>query len=165
MDALLEHYTRSGKANREYITRALTQYQLVAGATECVSHIHEAGIETALISGSIDIVTNHVATQLGMPNVFACTQLVFDEHDALVRIEHSGDEHIAKTAYLKRLMKERGVAPHECVCIGDGANDREMFELTGHGITFPNSPLAPVAWKVVNSLVEIPPLILSEAGA
>lgn len=157
---LLAHYKKSGKANRVHITQTLTQYTFTLGAEECVGRIRDAGIECALISGSIDIVANHVAAKLGIQNVFACTRLAFDEHDELVSVEHSGDEHTAKTEYLKRLIKERGIEPRECACIGDGANDKEMFELTGRGITFPGSPIASDAWKVVDSLSEIPNLIV-----
>ncbi len=157
---LLAHYKKSGKATRSNIEHALINYELVDGAEDCARSIHEAHIETALISGSIDIVANHVAARLGIQNVFACTKLVFGQDDDLTAIQHSGDEHTAKTEYLKRLISEHSITPHECACIGDGANDKEMFELTGHGITFVGSPIESVAWKVVRSLAEIPPLVL-----
>jgi hypothetical protein len=35
-----------------------------------------------------------------------------------------------------------------------------MFQLTGHGITFRGSPIEKGAWKVIDSLVEIPQLLV-----
>jgi hydroxymethylpyrimidine pyrophosphatase-like HAD family hydrolase len=42
-----------------------------------------------------------------------------------------------------------------CACIGDGANDIEMFKKTGRGITFKGSSIEKDAWKVIESLDEL----------
>lgn len=159
MQALLLHYQKCDHANRSFITQVLTGYTLMDGVKRCVSTLHNNGIRTALISGSLDVVVEHVAQHLGIPHVFACNALIFDEDDILQTIEHSGDEHIAKTNYLKQLLRSLNVAPHECACVGDGANDRDMFELTGRGITFRGSKIEHDAWKVVDTITEIPDII------
>jgi len=45
------------------------------------------------------------------------------------------------------------------VCVGDGANDLELFAATGKGVAFTNTPAAEKAWKVVESLEDVPSVL------
>ena len=58
--------------------------------------------------------------------------------------------------YLESFCEMLGIGLDECACIGDGANDLELFRKTGRGITFRGSKIESDAWKVIDSLKDIP---------
>ena len=155
MKALLVHYKRSPNATKEYVTSILIKYEFIKGAKECIEQLQNKGYEIALISGGINIVVDHVATTLGITHSFSSNTLVFDTDNNIKDIIHSGDERTAKTNYLKQLLITHDIMPHESVCIADGANDLEMFTLTGHGITFNGSDIEHASWKIIKSLDEV----------
>jgi phosphoserine phosphatase len=61
----------------------------------------------------------------------------------------------AKLRYLEAFAEQLHIPIEQCVCVGDGANDRAMFDATGHGITFTGSAIESSAWKVIDSLQEL----------
>ena len=90
-----------------------------------------------------------MAKKLNIDLKKANTSFVFDEDNNLVNIDSAGDEKTAKLKHLESFCNKLGIQVSECVCVGDGANDIEMFRATQHGITFEDSPIKEEAWKVV----------------
>lgn len=154
----LEKYLEHADANREGVTRALSKYRYADGAREAVKHLQEKGYEIALISGSIDIIVNRIAEELGIKYAKANNTFLFDDNGRLSGIHADGDDKIAKARHLEAFCDLLGVKMSECACIGDGENDIEMFRRTGRGITFTGSHIESEAWKVVDSLHDIPRL-------
>jgi phosphoserine phosphatase len=155
-DILLERYLKHDDATRKGITALFSQYELSDGAREAVDHVRSKGYETALISGSVDIMVDLVAKDLGITHAKANYTFVFDDSGRLQSIHTFGDATIGKADHLESICDQLGISMNECACIGDGQNDIEMFRRTGHGITFRGSKIEKDAWKVIDSLKDIP---------
>lgn len=155
-EIMLEHYMRHADATRDGITKTLTNVTYSDGARESVEYLRSRGYHLVLISGSIDIVVGHVARELGFEYAKANNTFVFGEDGRLAGIRTGGDDTHAKSEHLESFCELLGVGLDECACIGDGANDIEMFRKTGRGITFRGSKIEAEAWKVIGSLRDIP---------
>ena len=80
---------------------------------------------------------------------------IFDEKDNLENIVTYGKDEIAKLNILESYCRKLGIDISECVCVGDGDNDIEMFKKTGKGITFKGSKIENEAWKVIDNLADL----------
>ncbi|MEK9155350.1 MAG: HAD family phosphatase [Patescibacteria group bacterium] len=158
-DRVIEEYMKHENATRKGITESLCGYTYNEGAREAVKHLQQSGYEVVLISGSIDIIVDHVAKDLGIRYAKANNTFLFDENDRLKGVHAHGDDTIAKAQHLESFCDLLGVKMHECACIGDGENDVEMFRRTRKGITFTGSRIESDAWKIVDSLQDIPQLL------
>jgi phosphoserine phosphatase len=154
-ELLLERYKLHPHANKTDITQLLNSYEYLPGARESVVYAQSHGYVVAIITGSMDIVVNLVAQDLGVLYAKANNEFVFGADARLEAIKTFGDEDHAKADILQGICKELDIQMQECACIGDGANDVEMFRRTGHGITFRGSPIEGDAWKVIDSLKDI----------
>ncbi len=152
---VLERYMKHTDANRENITKILSNYTYTDGAREIISYLKNQGYKLVLISGAADILVNIVAKDLGIQFAKASSTLVFDEQGHLQSIHTYGDEIGAKQAHLQSFCDMLGIRIEECACIADGANDIEMFRRTGHGITFKGLKIESEAWKVIKSLSDL----------
>lgn len=155
-EILLERYLEQDNATRKGITEIFSHYELADGAREAVEYVRSKGYETALISGSIDIMVDLVAHDLGITYAKANNTFIFDDANRLTGIHTFGDDTIGKADHLESFCDKLGISMNECACIGDGENDIEMFRRTGHGITFRGSKIEHDAWKVIDSLKDIP---------
>lgn len=152
---ILELYLEYGGANKENITKILSNYSYNKGVREAVSYLKEKGYILVLISGSIDIMVEIVAKDLGIKYFKANNNFVFDENDILQSIHSYGDDEGAKLAHLEAFCEMLDVDIKECAPIADGGNDIEMFERTGHGVTFRGSKIEDKAWKVIDSFSDL----------
>jgi phosphoserine phosphatase len=155
-EILLERYLEQDNATRKGITEIFSHYELADGAREAVEYVRSKGYETALISGSIDIMVDLVAHDLGITYAKANNTFIFDDANRLTGIHTFGDDTIGKADHLESFCDKLGISMNECACIGNGENDIEMFRRTGHGITFRGSKIEHDAWKVIDSLKDIP---------
>ncbi len=149
---LLAIFLKSPKANQRDITEILSKYSFNNGVKEIVAYCKSKGYSIALISGSLDLLVDIVGRDLGIELSEATNKLIFDESGKLKDIVDLGDESIAKLNLLESCCRKLGVTLEECVCIGDGDNDIEMFKKTGRGVTFTGSKIENDAWKVIESL-------------
>jgi phosphoserine phosphatase len=152
---LLEKYKASGKATRQHITVALSKYSYRRGVQEVIAYLKDKDYKIGLISGSIDILVNMIAEELGIDLFEANSTFVFDDNDCLVNIINTGDNAFGKLKLLEDVAEKMGIGLDECACIGDGDNDIEMFKATGRGITFKGSHIEEDAWKVIGGLVDL----------
>lgn len=151
---LLMIYKSRGDISRQSIMSAVTQYTYVDGARELVNSLRAKGYKVVLVSGAMDILVEHVANELGIDTWRASNRFIF-ESDQLVNIEAPKHEDRDKAQQFRSICTQSGIDPTDCVAVGDGASDTELFRLTQHGITFPGSPIEAEAWKVVKDLSEI----------
>lgn len=154
---LAQAYRTHGKAHKDFITSVLSNYTFANGTKDLVEYLKTKGYAVALISGSFDILLEHSAKDLGIEHYKANTELVFGEDGMLLDIRSHGEERSAKVEHLKKICEELGVDMSECVCVGDGGNDLDIFKITGKGITFSDSSevIKSASWKVVDSLADI----------
>lgn len=151
-DAIVASYVRTNTSHEDLVTEAFKNPELLPGARRIIDELKERGSVVVLISGSFDYYVHRVANTLGIDDYRACSALIYDDKGYVTTVAHSGDEHEAKLTYLKELAEKYGVPLTECICVGDGPNDLDMFNATGKGITFTGSPIENDAWRVVDSL-------------
>lgn len=153
--SLLALYKKHGKATESYIKGVLEDFVLNPEAKQVVDCLKNKGHELAIVSGSFDILVDLVAKELGIFHQKGSTQLIFDDSGQLVDVNTHGDEGAAKLRHLQKICETIGISVTDCACVGDGANDLEMFEATGHGVTFQNSPIKDSAWEIIDSLKDL----------
>ena len=155
-DILLERYLEHEGSTRKGITEVFSSYEYAEGARESVVYLQSKGYVIVLISGSVDIIVDIVARDLDIKYAKANNTFVFDEAQRLQSIHTYGNDTLGKARHLESFCEMLDVRMDECACIGDGANDLEMFRRTGRGITFKGSKIEKDAWKVIDSLKDIP---------
>jgi HAD superfamily phosphoserine phosphatase-like hydrolase len=139
---LCEIYKKRGEPTRHHILSVLGNYVYTPGAEELVAELKQRGYTLALISGSMDLLTEKVARDVGIGHWRANNQFIFDNNDLLERIETKEDDAEYKLNELESLCNELQIELKDCMCVGDGANDLKLFEATGNGVTFGSSPYA-----------------------
>lgn len=120
---------------------------LTPGGRELIATMRAHGAYTALVSGGFTLFTGHIRELIG-----------FDEHRSNCLITEDGRltglvaEPIlgkaAKLATLRELREARGLAHHETLAIGDGANDLDMINDSGLGIAYHAKPKVAAAAEV-----------------
>jgi phosphoserine phosphatase len=156
---LLRLFQRNKKTSRSEIIKILSKYNYADGAIEIVRLAASKGYKVALISGSVDILVDLVSKDLGIELAGATNTLVFDNEDNLMDIKCLGDDKYAKVAILDDFCRKLGIDITECVCVGDGDNDIELFKKTKHGVTFKGSKIESEAWKTIDNLGELDKVI------
>ncbi len=153
---LFSIYQMNG-ANKEAVEKILSEYTLADGAKELVLYLKDMGYELAIISGSIDTLVDTVANELKIGLRKGNTHFSYDDSGNLCDIQSGGEEKHAKLMHLSGFCNQLKIKLTQCVCIGDGANDIELFKATGKGVTFTNAPekVQREAWKIVKSFREI----------
>ena len=154
-DKVIEKYMEHEDSTRSGITKILSGYSFKEGARETINYIKDKGYEIVLISGSIDILVDMVAKDLGIKYYKANNTFVFDENDRLIGVHSNGDDVLAKVDHLESFCEMLDIDIKECACIADGDNDIEMFRRTGHGITFKGQEIEKEAWKVIDSFEDL----------
>lgn len=125
---------------RSDITPILEHFVLRNGSAELLTHLHNRGYTTAIITGSFEVTARAVADKLGIHHVVANTNCIFDERGRLTGIQSKGTESAMKNAYLLELCSALKIQPTtNCHVIGDSIYDQPMFLTTGKGITFNNA--------------------------
>ena len=152
---LLSLFKRNDNSNLNNITKCLSDYTFNIGAKEIVEYVKSKGYIVTLISGSIDILVDLVSRDLNIEYAQATNTFLFDKNDNLNDIITIGDDKLAKLNILESFCRKTGINIDECVCIGDGDNDIELFKKTEHGITFKDSKIEKDAWKVISSLNDL----------
>jgi HAD superfamily phosphoserine phosphatase-like hydrolase len=149
------------KHSKEQVLEYLTQYNIKEDAHSALQEINKTEHQTLLLSGSFQITADAVAFELGIQEAIATNNCIFDNDGMLYDIESAGDEQHAKVNELKKLCEERNISLTDCVIIGDGDNDKELFKLTEHSVTFMNSDKETkvIANHEIRSLTELPELL------
>lgn len=149
---LLALYRQRGDVSRRNIMRVLGEHTYLPYARQVVRELGARDFATAIISGAMDVLVESVANDLKIATWRASNRFVFDENDQLIDIVSPRRDDDDKLRQLQELIAERGIALHDCLVIGDGASDVPLFQATGNGVTFTDSPVAASARWVVDDL-------------
>lgn len=148
-------YRARSHRTRSEITKTLLDFTYLPHAQEVVSRI-KSRYPVGIISGSPDVLVEHVAKSLDIDLFASNAMLLFDTKDYFQELVMLGEEAQGKVVHLQAFCRRLGIQPDEVVCVGDGDNDLELFRATKHGITFTGSPIADQAWKTIRDLSELP---------
>ena len=118
---------------------------------------HSIVIHVAIITGSYDLFAAGIAKKLKVHHWYANTVLEWDSDNQLVDFHYIRDQAGQKLKHLKEFADKMQISIQDCVVIGDGDNDIEIFKATGQGISVAsdNTALNKVAWRQVQTLTEI----------
>ncbi len=151
-------YLARGLATKENILREVYKYTYVDGAREITGYLKKKGYILALISGSIDMLIEKVSQELSIDYYDANNRFEFDEKGYLSKLICLGDDKTTKPIQLKNICSKLKLNLEDCVCIGDGDNDVELFKRT-KGITFRDSSIEKYSWRVVDRLTDLKKLL------
>lgn len=150
--ALLKIYQQRGDVSRSNIEKILWQYTYMPYARDVVDDLKNRGYNLAIISGAMDMLVQHVATELQITWWRSSNRFIFDDNDQLIQIQSPEKDTSDKLCQLQQLVGELSIALADCMVIGDGANDATLFQATGNGVTFIDSPIVDGARWVVDDL-------------
>lgn len=144
-DAMNGHldYTQAVKARVRLLAGlTLTQLELLSGtikltsgAEELIGVLHAMGCKVAVISGGFTFFTDYLKKHLKLDYVYANE---LEIKDGVVTGEIKGDivDAERKGQIIKEIAALEGVSTDQIVAVGDGANDRFMFQNAGLAIGF-----------------------------
>jgi phosphoserine phosphatase len=117
------------------IEKILIDVPLMEGTQETINKLHENEIQTAIISGGLDIMVHRVAADLGIDYVLA-NGLDSNEDgtltgEGILRVELKN-----KAGPMQKLLEHFNVKPSETAAVGNGHIDVPMFRYAGLKIAF-----------------------------
>ena len=113
---------------------------LTAGARTLVMTMRANGARTCLVSGGFTHFTDRISAMIGFDEARANTLTVVDGHKLAGRVAEPIFGRDGKRAALLELRQELGLAKHETMAIGDGANDLDMIVEAGLGVAYHAKP-------------------------
>ena len=120
---------------------------VLPGARALIATMAAHGAHAALVSGGFTCFTERVRTLLGFHSHDANTLEVTAHHPSGELIPPIIDR-VGKRERLDELCGELGIARHQAMAVGDGANDIDMLEAAGMGVAFHAMPAATAAANV-----------------
>jgi phosphoserine phosphatase len=130
----------SVQAMREVLTHSLA---LNPGAETLVRACQQAGLVTLLVSGGFTFFTDHVQSLLGLDHVRSNVLEVIDGRLSGRMVDQAwgdicdGEE---KRRMLLATCTAMGIAPHQAIAMGDGANDLPMMSAAGLAVAYHAKP-------------------------
>jgi len=109
---------------------------LMVGAKETVEALKKRGLKTAVITGSFGALAERIQRELGIDDITAHCNLEFDGKGKLTTWKLLPCDYEGKVDAFFQMAEKDGVAPSECVYVGDEVNDIPIFRKVGLSIAF-----------------------------
>ena len=138
--ALAERVRLLKGLNLEDAIAALDKMPLMPGAKELVSFVKSMGYTTAMVSGGFTLSSERVGKLLGIDHVVSNELIV---QDGIITGEVIGalTTQNSKELVLEEIAAQHGIAPEDCIVVGDGANDISIFKRARYAIAFNSKPV------------------------
>ena len=160
LDKLLVIYRTRANPTKATIMQQLLRYTYLPGARETIGEIKQLGYEVAIISGAMDMFVSAVAKDLQISTFAYNTKLHFDADKKLHRAVARGEDRVVKLQQLSAICKEKNISLEQCLCVGDGENDRLLFEATGRGVTFQHcKSIHDCSWRIIQDWPSLLPVL------
>lgn len=117
---------------------------LTEGGPELVRTMRANGSYTCLVSGGFTLFTGPIGSMIGF-NENRANRLIVEGETLAGLVEEPILGREAKRATLIELRERSGLAPHETMAVGDGANDLAMLGEAGLGVAFRAKPAVAAA--------------------
>jgi phosphoserine phosphatase len=124
------------------------------GARETIRALKEAGVPVAVISTGVQVQAEQVQADLGLDRIFA-NEVLFEDGRATGAARACVPER-GKGQIVARLQAEFGVEPGDCLAVGDGTSDMDMFSLVRVGVAV--NPLSDKVRLAAHLVLEAPDL-------
>jgi phosphoserine phosphatase len=164
-EQLLTMWQATGRATKQHILEMYARWPIHPEAKPLIAWLKQQGYLICLNTGSVGVYAQHIAKELGIDEYYANAELFFDEDGSLASFHYTANQAEIKAEHFMTFCKKHRLQPSQCVAVGDGDNDIELFRLTGNGILIKGSKHKPelgkAAWKTIDSLDQIPTLLSS----
>ena len=143
-EALKERVGKLAGLSEETLAAAYADVELTPGAETLVRTMAADGARCVLISGGFNYFTSRVAARCGFHAEFS-NDFIIEAGQLTGRVI---EPILTKDIKLDTLIRERssgGLAEHETLAMGDGANDLPMIQAAGLGIAFHGKPVVAAA--------------------
>jgi len=159
---LFKIWLNKGPVSKQKIQSIVQNVQYTGEALSTFRSLQERGYPLVLISSSFDTFIEEVAKRFEIKHWYANCKFIFDKNDNWIDLEDHKDEAVLKVKQLKEFLKKSKIKPEECMAIGDGENDIELFKIVP-GIAFrpATDHLTQVAWQEVKYLPRVIQIIES----
>jgi len=166
-DLIASIYKARGVATRDAVRAAFDRCTLDPLAEELVADINRRGLRLILLSDGVDELVNRVADHLRIEERAANHRIEYAADGRFEGLKMEADDAQFKAERLLAFCRKHALAPHDCVCVGDGCNERLIFELTGRGVLYcppgrvpPDLPF----WRRVDSLKDVQIILKEETS-
>ncbi|HML25184.1 MAG TPA: phosphoserine phosphatase SerB [Methanomethylovorans sp.] len=138
--ALTERVRLLNGLKLEDAIKALEKMPLMPGAKELISFVRSRGYATAMVSGGFTLSSERVGKLLGIDHVVSNELIV---KDGIITGEVIGSltAQNSKELVLEEIAAQHGIAPEDCIVVGDGANDICIFKRARYAIAFNSKPI------------------------
>ncbi len=113
--------------------------QLTPGAAQLIGYAKLHGIRLLLVSGGFTFFTERLKARLGIDHAYA-NELEIAGGKLTGRVIGPLCDAPAKARHLVETRTALGLAAHQAIAIGDGANDLLMMDAAGYSIAFRAKP-------------------------
>jgi phosphoserine phosphatase len=124
----------------EDATTALNKMPLMPGAKELISFVKSAGYTTAMVSGGFTLSSERVGKLLGIDHVVS-NELIVKDGTITGEVIGALTAQNSKELVLEEIAAQHGIAPEDCIVVGDGANDICIFKRARYAIAFNSKPV------------------------
>jgi phosphoserine phosphatase len=125
---------------------------LTEGVERLVSTLKRLGYKLGILSGGFEFFGRKLQVQLGFDYVHA-NQLEIVDGKLTGRVVGQIVDGQRKADLLEEIAKKEGIALHQTIAVGDGANDLPMLAVAGLGVAFHPKPI--VAQKAKRAISSI----------
>ncbi len=109
--------------------------RMTPGARTFIGTLQRMGFRTAIVSGGFTMVTDWLASDLGIDHAVA-NRLEVVDGKCTGRVIGKIIDRKGKADALERIAAEEGIPVDQVVAVGDGANDLDMLNAAGLGVAF-----------------------------
>ena len=158
--ALIERVQCLSGLPLEALTEVAAEINLSPGALELREFCREKEIAFGAVTGGFYQVLNQISFFREL-DFLRANSLQVKDGVLTGKIEGEIVDRSAKARFLAEFAKQRKVGMSACIAIGDGANDLEMIEQAGLGISFRGKEILNKAADIAisSTLVEVIPLL------
>ncbi len=128
---------REKNASKDEFIKAISHLHLMEGAMETIKELKKKGIKLAIISGSLNIILEHLIPDYNeyFNDVFI-SRIFFDSDGRISKVEATEYDMEAKALALKKKAEREKISLKETVFVGDYLNDKKAMEEAGLSIAF-----------------------------
>jgi len=145
------------------IEKAIERIPIMRGAKETISLLKKAGYKVVLITGGFTVVTDRINKELDFDLIIANRLIV--KNGSIVDVEGPIMSDNSKAKEAEKVSKLFSIPLDRCAAVGDGANDRAIFNKVKLKVAFNPKPiLEPIADYIIKDrdLRRILPIFLKD---
>jgi phosphoserine phosphatase len=139
-EALIKRVSMLKNQPTEILNNLKNNININIGAKELIKTMNSNGAQTVLVSGGFTFLTEYLKTILDFSFAHANTLQISKSKNGIEvltgRVELPILDKTAKLQILKQYTKKLNLNLEETICVGDGANDIEMIQNAGLGVSY-----------------------------